>query len=248
MVDTVTALGLLDDEDIALDRAALALSALDHEDADLAPYLALLDRIEARLRRGGDGIRGPAQAAEQLRLALAGEFGFSGDREAYDHPANADMIRVLDRRRGLPIALAILYVALARRLGWAAWPLNTPGHAVIGLGEGAKLGLDPFGGGERIDLSPEAIRPMSNRAALVRLLTNPASRAEAAGQTDRALTLVRRITLVAPDYSPGWWDRARLERVSGDVAAARSSLNAMLETTRDESMRARVKTALAGLG
>ena len=248
MVDAITALGLLDDSAIALDRAALQIAALDHDGVDLSPYLDLLGRIETRLRSGSEKARPPAEVAERLRQVLAGEFGFEGDRNAYDHPANADMIRVIDRRRGLPIALVILYVALARRVGWTIHALNTPGHALAAVGTGAEVVLDPFNGGARVESSPEAILPMTNRAVLVRLMANEASRAEGAGLAARALTVLRRITTVAPGYSWGWWERARLERLSGDIEAARSSLSAMLETTRDEAVRKQVMTALSALG
>lgn len=248
MNDAVAALGLLDDADIALDQAALQLSALDHDGADLSPYVDLLDQAEQRLRAGAPGARSPAQVAARLREVLAGEFGFAGDLESYDHPANADMIRVLDRRRGLPIALAILYVALARRLGWVAHALNTPGHVLVGLGAAAEVVVDPFNRGAGIDLAGAAEAVMTNRAVLARLLNNQATRAEAAGLLPRALTVMRRITTVAPDFSWGWWERARLERRLGDTVAARGSLSAMLETTRDEDARRQVMAALAALG
>ena len=247
MVDAVTALGLLDEADIALDRAALQISALDHDGVDLQAYLDLLDQIEARLRVGADAMWPPARTAARLREVLAGEFGFEGDRASYDHPANADMIRVIDRRRGLPIALVILYVAMARRLGWAACALNTPGHALVGVGAEAEVVLDPFSGGALVDRAPGSGLLMSNRAVLVRLLNNQAGRAEGAGNIARALTVVSRITTVAPEYSWGWWERARLERMLGDNASARSSLNALLETSREDALRRRVMTALAAL-
>ena len=94
---------------------------------------------------------------------------------------------------------------------------------------------------------PEQIAPMSNRAVLTRLLMNQATRAEQGGQPGRALVVMERITTVAPAYSPGWWERARLERAQGDFAAARASLSSMLETTRDPELRGHVTSALATL-
>lgn len=49
MIYDLDELGLLDDEEIELDFAALALSALDHEGLDLDPYHDLLDEIADRL-------------------------------------------------------------------------------------------------------------------------------------------------------------------------------------------------------
>jgi regulator of sirC expression with transglutaminase-like and TPR domain len=264
MVDEITHLGLMDEAEIELDRAALQIAALDHAGADLSGYLEVLDQATARLRARSAAVRTPAHVAGRLAEVLAGEFGFDGDRDTYDEPANADLISVIDRRRGLPVALAILYVALARRVGWAAYALNVPGHVLVGVGRPPTVVVDPFNRGALVGreqlirlyrsapadsdaFAPEAIRPMTNRAVLVRLLTNQASRAEVAGQFARALTVYHRITTAAPEYAWGWWERARLEQMAGDVAAARKSLSSMLETTRDSGLRSRAASALRSL-
>jgi predicted TPR repeat methyltransferase len=83
---------------------------------------------------------------------------------------------------------------------------------------------------------------------LVRLLLNQATRAEQAGKGRRALDLYTRMTTMAPGYGQAWWERARLELVDGDVPAARQSLTAMLEITRDASLRERVSATLEALG
>jgi len=123
----IAAIGLIEDEDILLDLASLALSQLDHENADIAHYLDMLEDIEDRVCAEGRSAFLPEERAAALSRVLHGELGFVGDDETYDAPVNADFIRVLDRKRGLPIALSILYVAMARRTGWSAYVLNLPG-------------------------------------------------------------------------------------------------------------------------
>jgi uncharacterized protein HemY len=85
---------------------------------------------------------------------------------------------------------------------------------------------------------------MSNRAVLLRLLLNQATRAERAGDFERALILYQRMTAVAPGSGHGWWERARLELMHDDVPGARSSLSAMLEMTRDPATRTHIAAAL----
>ena len=265
MTYDLESLGLLDDDEIELDRAALALSALDHEGTDLAPYLYLLDEIADRL----DAVAGPddpldAQGAA-LRQVLADEYGFIGDASGYDAPVNADMMRVLDRRQGLPVSLSILYVAAARRMGWQAWALNTPGHVLVRLGSERFMLLDPFHGGRPMsrneleamiagfigrgaEVKPEYLAPIPNRAVLVRLLTNQASRALQGGDTERALTIHQRMARIAPEYPDVWLALARLQSQIDDNDGARASLHAMLEVTRDEEYRSAANELLERLG
>ena len=137
----IAELGLLDDEEIDLDLAALALSELDHEGIDLQPYWELLDKIGERLQLVSEAAETPEQQATALARVFYMEYGFLGDASHYDAPLNADLIRVLDRKRGLPISLSILYVAAARRLGWQASALATP-YAMMILSRRASMMIE----------------------------------------------------------------------------------------------------------
>lgn len=263
MHEDLNHLGLIDETEIALDSAALSLALLDHPGTDLAPIHDLLDAIETRLALAGGEAETPSARAEALAAVLGREFGFAGDAETYDDPANADLISVLGRRRGLPVSLSILWVAMARRLGWRADVLDVPGHVLVVIGaEAAPVIVDPFAGGVRVGAERLAalvqasagisravthVAAMPNRAVLVRLLQNQASRAEQAGKGRRALELYVRMTTMAPAYPHAWWERARLELVDHDIPAARASLGAMLEITRDPDVRGRVTKMLGGL-
>ena len=265
MDDAITQLGLIEDEAIQLDAAALQLAALDHPGVDLAVYVDELTAMTERLVAVGNNVLTAEHQAAALQQVLTDEYGYLGDRAAYDDPDNADLIRVMDRRRGLPVSLTILHVAAARRVGWQAHALNTPGHVLARIGpDTAPVLTDPFNGGTLVGQeqlvsllsqmlgrgttpTAEHLAPMSNRAVLVRLLMNQATRAEASGDSGRARTLYQRITIVSPATARAWWERARLELAGGDIAAARSSLSAMLEMTRDPDLRMQIAATLDAL-
>ena len=267
MIASIAHLGLLDDEDIALDIAALELSALDHVGVDLDPYVTMLAAIEADVREAAarENCDTGVKQAEILAAILGGRHDLCGDIQTYDAPLNADMIRVLDRRKGLPVSLSILYVAMARRLGWDADALNTPGHVLVRIGAPEdSVVIDPFHRGATVTpialmnmirrmLGPEApvgqthLASMTNRGVLVRLLLNQATRTERDGDTRRALVIYGRMVEVAPSNGQGWWDLARLQLSERRIEDARGSLSAMLEITRDSDSRAHITAALAAL-
>src|SRR3954471_9084911 len=124
--------------------------------------------------RGGAGLD-PAAEARGCARVLGARHGFAGDAEHYDDPANSMLDLVLERRRGLPIALSVVYVEVARRAGVALVGVGLPGHYVVGhFGATPPLLLDPFGGGARIepDVPPELVRPWGAAETAMRMLNN----------------------------------------------------------------------------
>jgi regulator of sirC expression with transglutaminase-like and TPR domain len=155
-------------------------------------------------------------------------------------------------------------VGIARRAGWNARVLGLPGHVLTAIeGETSLTLIDAFAGGRLVEpaelpslstslargqpLKPGDAALLTNRETLVRLVMNQASRARQAGDIQRALTLYRRLTLVAPGMPALWWEQARLEQLSGDLGAARRSLAAMRETTRDPALSDRIRQAYEAL-
>ncbi len=254
-------IGLLDDGDIDLVEAGIALALADRPAADAGRLRRLVSGWAIALQRDTPPVSGNGRA-RRLSALIAGEAGLTGATDDYDNALNADLVAVAERGRGLPVALSILYVALARRVGWRADALNLPGHVIVEVKGSVDAALvDPFdhgigitreraieiarhGGGEP---GQQRFEPMSNRQLLVRLMTNQASRARSAGETARALKLYERMTMVAPQLSSLWWERARLEQLLGLNNAARASLTAMLETTHDTGTARRIQAALAAL-
>lgn len=233
----LNAVGQGDDAAIPLADTALNLAALDHPGLDLAPYRAHLrqmtdDALEsfASVRHGMSELEAAARA---LAETIGVRHGYQGDSATFDDPQNADLIKVIDRRRGLPVSLGILYIDLAHRLDVAAQGLNTPGHFLMSIGEGdhARV-IDPFNGG--VVLNMDELRPwphlpgddatkygpVGRRDVLLRLLNNIHSRALASKDTVRTHTIAERMVLIAPRRADLWLELAKACESTGKMNAA----------------------------
>ena len=250
-------------DDAALDigRAALALAALDYPDIDRAPYAAHLQDLVRGAAELAPGDSDAAAQAEALREILHRRHGYVGDDVTYDDPQNANLLRVIDRRRGLPVALGILYLHVARAQGWALAGLNFPGHFLLRLeARGERKILDPFRGGA--ELGPDALRallkqmtgtdaalepwhyrPVSCRDVLLRLQNNIKTRALQAGNGGRAAEVLRAMLLLAPAEAPFWRELGLIEAERGNLQSAVAALEACVSRATD----ARLQRDAAGL-
>lgn len=141
------------------EAALLCCTEIDPE-LDVAGELLRLDAMADALRTSRSADDDDVSA---LTNYLAEEVGFTG----YDQrqPAHGLLTHVLDGRQGLPIALSIVYIAVARRARIAAFGIALPGHFVVGVGAGERpIVIDPFHGGRRLD--------EADMASLVRDMTN----------------------------------------------------------------------------
>jgi regulator of sirC expression with transglutaminase-like and TPR domain len=137
--------------------AALVIARVEYPELDPLPYLDRLDRLgrEAgtRLARVDSGSI-PQARVEALNEYLFAEEGFAGNREHYDDPRNSFLNEVLERRKGIPITLSVVYLEVARRAGLDVEGVNFPGHFLVrcpslfGPDPTAEdLIIDPFHGG-----------------------------------------------------------------------------------------------------
>jgi regulator of sirC expression with transglutaminase-like and TPR domain len=230
------------DQDIDLALAALALGALDRPDVDLAPYRVHLDALAEDARAASAGADDVAARVAALNDVMFRRHRYQGDTESYDDLANANLLSVIDRKRGLPIALSIVYIATARALGWPAIGVNFPGHFLVRLDAGGASALvDPFHGGAVRDsadlrallknlqgvdaeLRPEHYAPATNRMILLRLQNNIKSRLVAAGDFERALAVVERMAMMAPGEAGLWHELGALHARVGNLRAAITAL------------------------
>ena len=169
------------------------------------------------------GAAGVDQSFPRLVRHVGADLGFTGDAETYYALENSDLIEVLNRRRGIPITLAIVYLTLGRQLGFDVRGIGFPGHFLVGEYSPTRSGsemnerhlLDPFNGqlvdrdacvemlsrmqGQRVELEPQWFVPVTHRQLLLRFLENLKQnhlRERAAGGALKVLELQ---LLVMPD-------------------------------------------------
>ncbi len=244
-------------------EAALRLGRCEHPGADLAPYRQHL----AELARDAEAA-GPATATARLEAlvsTLARRHGYSGDTESYDDLANANLIDVVDRRRGLPVALGILYISTARRAGWQMEGLAFPHHFLARLEAGGeRVILDPFAGEAVVDaaglrailkrlggnearLQPQHTAGAPDRAVLLRLVNNQRTRLLSAGRHEAALDVVERMLWLAP-VDPGLVaEAAEIEVTLGRISGAIRRLEALSARVADPGLKHRIAADLARL-
>src|SRR5258708_11957273 len=137
----------------ALAPVALAIAGVEYPALDAAPYLQRLERMgEAAAGRLQRHLGAPASVLiATLNAYLYEELGFSGNRDHYDDPRNSFLNEVLDRRLGIPISLAVVYLEIGRRAGVRLEGVNFPGHFLVRApaapGEMEDSIVDPFHSG-----------------------------------------------------------------------------------------------------
>lgn len=122
------------DSQLDLEEGAFQISQIEYPDLDRAAYTAILDSLGDQLASRVPPSTAPPGAAAELARLLAKEVRLQMNHEQFDDPDNSFIHRVLDRRKGIPISLAVLYISVARRAELPIVGIGTPGHYLIRYG------------------------------------------------------------------------------------------------------------------
>jgi regulator of sirC expression with transglutaminase-like and TPR domain len=264
------ATGQLPDAEIDLAATALQFARIDAPDADWRAASTTLTAIaraaveEAAADPIADGGDARARCAVLARI-LHGRFGFAGDTETYDDLANANLIRVLERRRGLPVALGILWMHAAEAAGWATHGIDFPGHFLLALeAPRGQLLVDVFAGGQALDtpalralikrvegeaaeLRPGLLRPMLRREVLLRLQNNIKLRRLRAGDLAGALACTEDMLRIAPDAAGLWREAGLMNQRLERIGAALACFDRFLDLVPEGEAAARIRMLAAEL-
>ncbi|MCI0573551.1 MAG: transglutaminase-like domain-containing protein [Myxococcaceae bacterium] len=254
-------LAALRSEPPRLDGMALAIATLEKPDLEPGPVLAQLDALAARVQALIAQLEHPDGLVERmaaLRHVLAVEEGFTGDAQDYLAPENIFLPRVLERRKGLPITLSVLYVEVGRRCGLPLFGVSFPGHFLVAAREGEEVVvLDPFHRGRSLDeaaltvllrkmapeleLCPALLAPASADQIAYRILGNLRRAYLERQDAARALEVVELLLLLEPDHPGELRTRAMLLACMGAFRAALADVQRCLMLMPDAPDRPRLE-------
>jgi regulator of sirC expression with transglutaminase-like and TPR domain len=246
--DALGRAGSLPDPQFNPAENGLLLAALGRPRAALEPYHRHLDKLAREIAQyvapgKGTAAQAPiALRAEALKQVLARRYGYSGNVDGRGDPDSINLMHVIDRRAGPSAPLAILYLTMTERLGWAAEAIDFPARVLIRLDyDGARVLLDPFDCGRPItaeelrallksvagnDLEDgfERHRAMSGRRLLLRLQNCIKTRLLQRERIHEALASVEASLLFAPGEAALWREAGLLNARLDNVAAAVNAL------------------------
>ncbi len=226
---------------------------------------------EHALRRALDGLgaealirRGLHSTADVDGRILADllfvEFGFEGDREDYYNPQNSYLDKVMVRRKGIPISLSVLAMAVGQRAGMDVVGVGFPGHFLVRVGGPGGVYQDPFNEGALLDgaglrrlaaqhlgaemaIHPSYLEPVDCLTIAIRMLANLKAAHRRQGDYARAMLACDHLVELtqAPEHRR---DRGLLAHTLRTYGAATEDLAAYLEARPNAKDAAAISVAL----
>ena len=178
------------DESINLAQASLYCAQAEYPELEVAKYLERLDLMAQDIAVKLPSQHYPLQIIKTINDHLYNNLEFRGNNQDYYDPKNSFLNDVIDRRRGIPLTLSIIYLEIAKRLDFPMLGIGMPGHFIIRPDfDDVGIFVDAFNQGEilfkedcqakleqlyqqPVKLEPQFLAPVNNKQILARLLTN----------------------------------------------------------------------------
>ena len=262
LLEELAHVGRTNDDAIDMGEAALVLAAIAKPNTPREPYRRHLQKVFHEVAAYVDGYRGVVPLKlrhEALVQVIYKRFGYVGTKDCFDDIEAASLMRVIDRRGGLPVALGILYLEAARHIGWSAVGIDFPGRFLVRLDAegppcGGRLIIDPCDGGSElnapdlrrilklmtgpeVEIGPMHYRAVGSRAVLLRLQNNIKTRHLDAGRVGAALSALETMAALAPDDAALWREIGVLHTRLGQTPAAVAALEECLRHEGPEQLR-----------
>src|SRR5246127_251367 len=239
----------VEDEKIDLIRSALVIARTEYPALDIEEYAGQVERMSRRAAALAAGLGGPGIRAA-LNQVMFAEANLRGNREDYYDPRNSFLNDVLDRGLGIPITLSIIYMEVAKRVGFLLSGVGMPGHFLLKHygDDGQEILIDCFNRGDilsrqdcqsRLDeiysgemaLRPEFLHPISRRQILTRMLNNLKTVYLSTRNFRKALVIADLILVIHPRSAEDVKQRALLRYSMGMQALAAEDLDEYLKVS-----------------
>jgi len=255
----------IEDERVDILRAALTLSRIQEPALDMERYVHRVDELAARVAAKIEDPDDPVQIIAAMNDVLFQEEMFRGNTVDYYSPRNSFLHDVLDRRLGIPITLALVYMEVARRVGFQLFGVGMPGHFLVKHYDvdGHSILIDAFERGSivteddcrqkldsiysgQVALQPEFLLPVTRRQMLTRILNNLRSIYLSQRDFRRAVQVVDLILVIYPRSPEDMKQRAVLRYNLNDFRGALSDFEEYVKMSPDASDAEEIKqTALS---
>jgi regulator of sirC expression with transglutaminase-like and TPR domain len=236
------------DTEIELAKAALYIAQEEFPHIDVHQYLDRLNEMALAVNQNLPADSYPLPVIKCINQHLYEGLGYKGNQTDYYDPRNSFLNEVIDRRLGIPITLAVVYLDIARRIGFPMVGIGMPGHFLIRPDfPDAGIFVDAFNQGEVLfeqdclellrkiyqqplsSLPPEFLAPVTSKQILARMLTNLKFIYLQQSELAKALGTVERILLIFPDALREVRDRGLLQFQLGNLTAAILDLETYVE-------------------
>ncbi len=228
----------------SLNVAAAALCPAQEVYPDLEPaqYYQQLDNIASAITPTAY----PLKTIQAINRQLFQELGLRGNQINYYDPDNSYLNQVLDRRLGIPITLALVYLEVAQRLDFPMVGVGMPGHFLLCPAVAdMEVYIDPFNQGELLfpedcqaifqrlyrtsaSWNSNYLQPIDSKALLARLLNNLKLIYFNRRNFPRALTILDYLLMLFPHEPSNSRDRGLIHYQLQNLLAARSDLETYL--------------------
>ena len=254
------------DEYIDLAKAALYIAQEEYSELDIEEYLNALDAMAIELEERLPLEKYPLKIIQCINKYLYDDLNFTGNAQNYYDPRNSFLNDVIERRVGIPITLALIYIEIARRIDFPMIGIGMPGHFLIrpDVSE-IEIFVDAFSSGEvlfrqdcqerlnqiyqqNITLQPEFLAPVTKKQFLARMLTNLKYIYIKQQELEKALFCVERILLLFPSAILELRDRGLLSYQIGRFNQAADDLQAYLIQVPNAQDASTIRHLLEKLG
>lgn len=239
------------EDQLDLAEAALLIAAEEYPHLHVGEYLDRIRCMAERVRNRLSLDLEPVKLIQGLNQFLFDEEGFRGNSEDYYDPRNSFLNEVMDRRKGIPITLSILYMEVARHLDLPLVGVGFPGHFIVRYQtENQQILIDPFHRGAllsaedcqhtlerlyggKIAFNRALITPIPKSSILARMLNNLKGIYLRGKDLPRALAAVQRLLLIHPDSPTEVRDRGLIYGEMKKIPQAIVDLRHYLEAVEE---------------